>query len=534
MQGFSQKTRGFRETVRQALLGMAFGAWQETRESDIAKACRCVTLKELFSAAVQFATHWVKEKIKLDRSSSITEWLCTLRGLPGHKLLGVLRGFGVGSKKKKKRKQIPPPGVLSASGDWLHGRADLDKAWLQFFGDMEGGQIRPVHEFLNAAGSRPASVYSEVEFCVDALPTLTEVETEFLRMLPGKACGLDSLPPEAFKSNPQAMAELFYPVYMKTCLKLLQPLSWTGGVLFELYKGSGAHQLIESHRSIFLASCAGKSLHKILRTKVTAEIGPDLDGLHCSSRKQAPVTLPALAIQLLCRLHKQNKHAFGVFLLDTKCAYYSVIREVAVGGVESDKQIENLFHRFCLSGSDIAALRDIIRQGGAFGKSGLGSHLAAIVRSAYSYTWFVTRHASGDELCHTFAGSRPGANFADLVFAFIYAQILGKLRVLTQTAGIALELSYSGVKELWPRAGRERWQKVACVDASWADDTAAVAGSSDPERMLANITKTASLLMDGCRSFGLQPNAKRGKSALLLAIRGKNSRKCLAAHFHGD
>ena len=123
------------------------------------------------------------------------------------------------------------------------------------------------------------------------------------------------------------------PLYAKSCLKLAQPVAWKGGILYELYKGSGAHEAMESHRSIFLASCPGKALQKLMRNKVSFSIGSALDGLHCGWKKGAAVTLPSLAVQLLCRHSKRTNQSFAAFLLDVKCASYSVIREVAVGGV---------------------------------------------------------------------------------------------------------------------------------------------------------------------------------------------------------
>ena len=528
---FKKRTRRFKESYVADLSELAVRQWRDHGTSDIYLACKCAFLKELFGAAIKFATSWAKNRIKQDRRESVRSWLASLQHLPGYKILGALRQFGLGSRRKKKQR-APPPGIKSAQGAWICGRADLDSAWLKFFGDMEAGTILPTTTFLDAAGVRQSTAAEDLTFDLAALPTLFEIEQAFRSMVSGKACGLDLLPPEVFKANPQKLARAYLPLMMKSCLQLVQPLAWTGGVLFELYKGSGAHQLQENHRSIFLASCAGKSLHKILRAKVNDAIGGTLDGLHCGSRKHAPVTLPALAVQLLCRQHKAQNQSFGVFLLDVKCAYYSIVREVAIGGVESDRQVEQLFHRFQLSGMDIATLKEIIRNGGTMVEAGLREHLTAIVRSTYSYTWFVTRHGSHERLCHTVAGSRPGANFADLVFAFIYARILQNLRDAVSAQDAALRVGFSGIRSLWASPGRRHVEEV-CVDASWADDTAAVAGNAGPDKMMEDLLFTASTLMDQCCRFGLRPNLKRGKCAMLVAIRGAGSRACRLKHFHG-
>ena len=531
-QQLKKRTRCFRETFVRDVQELAFHSWRLNDLAGLHRACTCFLLKEVFGAAIGYATKWAKEKIKRDRTEALHEWLATLRHLPGHKILQALKRFGLGSRRKAVAK-APPPGVRLGDGSWALGRAQLNDAWLRFFGDMEAGVVKSTSSFIQEANARADSCEDGILFRLQTLPTICEIEQAFRTMTPGKSCGLDLLPPEIFKSCPQQLAQAYLPLMMKSCLRLVQPLAWTGGVLFELYKGAGAHQLMENHRSIFLASCAGKSLHKILRAKVTATIGAQLDGLHCGSRKEAPVTLPALAVQLLCRMHKRLNRSFGVFLLDVKCAFYSVIREVAIGGVEADSQVERLFCRFGLNGEDIALLRDIIRQGGTMTASGLDDHLAAVVRSTYAYTWFVTRHGSQDKLCHTVAGSRPGANFADLVFAFIYGRVLERLRGVVADKDAALQVPFSGVKTPWPSLDGSLAGHVACIDASWADDTAAVSGHSDPRQMMTKLLVIASTLMDQCQSFGLRPNLKRGKCAFLVAIRGRHSKACRVAYFSG-
>ena len=530
---FRKRTRFFQDSVCLHVLGEAFQKFRAPQGYTLRRVQHSLVLRELFASAVRFATGWAKKRIMLDRKRALHDWLSTLGHLQGPQLLGALRSFGVGGRKKKKAR-LPPPALRGEDGAFLKGQQELDDAWLRYFGDMEMGTVVQTADFLATARRGPGTSCEDVHFQLETLPTLLDIEQVFRQMVPGKATGLDLLPPEIYKACPQEMAKIYMPLFAKTCLKLEQPLAWSGGVLYELYKGSGAHDVMENHRSIFLASCPGKALQRLFRHKVSASIGHTLDGLHCGSKKGAPVTLPSLAVQLLCRHSKRVNRSFAAFLLDVKCAYYSVIREVAIGGMERDENIERLFHRFQLTGDDIAVLRDLIRQGGSMTASGLDSHLAAVVRSSYAHTWFVTRHGSQRRVCHTAAGSRPGANFADIVFAFIYDQILRKLRAQAIDDQVALRVPYTGTKELWVPEGSVAKSDVVCIDSSWADDTAAVAAADDPWCLLQSISRISSCLMDACRGFGLTPNLKRGKCALLLALRGPGSQRCKREYFGSD
>ena len=348
-----------------------------------------------------------------------------------------------------------------------------------------------------------------------------------------KAHGLDNLPAELFKSMPGALAKLYCPLYTKAALTCQQPAQWKGGILFDMYKGQGSAD-VASFRSLFISSLPAKAMHRILRSRLRGTMDDTLHELHCGSAKGRPVSLPTHVLRLALRKHKAAKQSCAVLFLDTATAYYAVVRDFALGDITSDKDILAIFCRFGLTDMDVCELKDLIQAGGVLTQSGVSEHLIHILKDIYTQTWFVSRFCQGDKICATKLGSRPGSTFADLIFAFIYHRILERIRCRAQQLGLHVPVPYSGAKSLWCRPEEARAIRVPLLDTTWADDSAFGTADADPERLLLKARKLATVVVLECRAHGLKPNLKRGKSALLLALRGTGCRKAAAAWFPND
>ena len=96
-------------------------------------------------------------------------------------------------------------------------------------------------------------------------------------------------------------------------------MQWRGGILYEAYKPSGAHDQFENFRSLFVSSFLGKAFDKTLRSKLGAE------------------TFPALFILTHLRRLRSSKLDGAILFIDTKSAYYRI---VATGCIETDQVIE--------------------------------------------------------------------------------------------------------------------------------------------------------------------------------------------------
>ena len=57
-------------------------------------------------------------------------------------------------------------------------------------------------------------------------------------------------------------------MYYKALLRVDAPLAFAGGLLHELYKGSGVASLFDSWRSILCSNSCGKRLHSAVRSRI--------------------------------------------------------------------------------------------------------------------------------------------------------------------------------------------------------------------------------------------------------------------------
>ena len=232
------------------------------------------------------------------------------------------------------------------------------------------------------------------------------------------------------------------------------------------------------------------------------------------------MTLPSLSTHLLVRKFCSAEDSMAAFFLDIKTAYYSTVREIALGAFESDELVAKVFARFRLEASAASELMDIVRRGGILSDERVGPHMLAVLQDLYRRSWFVTPYSDGAEICRTSVGTRPGSNFADMIFAFVYHRLWQQIRVEAAQQKLTVEVPYTGSPVPWVGADDVIQEHVHCLDATWAEDSVVLTTASEPAQMIPRARQLIRLVLEGCGRFGLTPNLKRGKSALLLALRG--------------
>ena len=527
-----QSTRRWNEGFKAFVLGITLRRWAHGGAEFQPWQRKTIVLRELFAAAIRYNTTWAKKRIRQDKQAALTQMLSGMQGLQGAQLLRHLKNFGLGGRAQR-RGRPPEPAIQSAQGEILMGRLEHELAWTEFFGNMEGGEIIPTADFIDDVWSQQCDTGTVCEVDWDTVPKLWELEHAYLTVACGKASGLDSIPPELLKAAAPEAARLFFPLVMKSTLQVAQPLQWKGGLLYESYKKTGAADKLESYRSLYVASVPGKLFHRVLRSRLNQRTSEQLGGLHCGAKAGSSVSTPSLALHLLVRAAARNKRSAAVIYLDTKTAYYAIVRELALGNIYEDSFAIRLFERFRLSAEDLAELMDIVRAGGTVTEAGASQHLVEMVKNIYKDGWFVTRHSSGGRVCRTTKGSRPGSSWADLLFTYIYDRILAKVRTTAECEGYGVVLKWSGIKELWPRE-LDRAHELHCLDCTWADDTAAYTEHETADGLVGQAEAMMGELLDTCVQFGLQPNFKKNKTMAVFALRGKGSRKAAARLFAGN
>ena len=218
----------------------------------------------------------------------------------------------------------------------------------------------------------------------------------------------------------------------------------------------------------------------------------------------------------------------ATMFLDMRAAYYRVIREVATGDIRCDATVAFVLKRFGLGGEEAHDLMQLIKEGGAMRDAGVSSAICSAVGDFHYRTWFISMNSSGDKLCSTLAGSRPGESWADALFSYVFARVL--CRIMEIAEGEELLSYHSLDEEAGIFANPEAGTSCEARDTTWADDVALPLSDPDPDRLIRKAQRFAALVLSHCESFGLEPNLKRGKTSLLLVLQGKGSQQAKARY----
>ncbi|CAE6930722.1 unnamed protein product [Symbiodinium sp. CCMP2592] len=516
------KTRArHRASLWSSLLSRAFRQWGAGEEYGVIPlVAKQGMIYEIIAAAVNYATLRIKKGIRQGKNAFLDR-VAKGGAAKASEILSTVKRVGIGGRQAKTYNR-PPPKLLAPDGTIAASRAARDEIWLDQFSRQECGEIVDTAKYLGRPW-KPVIVDMQFDWNLEEIPSFFEVETAFRHAPMRKSCGLDHLPGELLRADPAGMAKAAFPLFLKATLSLRQPAQWRGGLLREAWKKKGPIQDPASYRSLFVSSMLGKTYHKVLRARATQYTADMLLGFQMGTRKQAPVTLPSLYIQAHLRRGVRERLSTAVLFLDVQSAYYTVIRDMSVGPIESPEVVAKLFQYFSLDQADLAEFWGDIQQGGVMGQSTMPPSLRHLAKDTMHQSWFVTGYGTSSRVCVTQAASRPGEAWADLVFAFVLGKILCRIREAAAGEDLLQVLHHDG--ECGPYAKPGDGEEVQALECAWADDAAFPTADRAPEKLLAKASRLCSVVLHECARHGLQPNLRPGKTALLLVLRGPGSRK---------
>ena len=243
---------------------------------------KLVLLHEVAALAVKFATMFVRVRIKERKNEIMAKFANNLGKVQPEQILRQVKSLGLGKRRAAPWKRCLPR-LVDSSGRPVVGRGSLDELWLDVFGNMELGVVKPADELIAEACVRVQG-YDDFEPELRALPTISEVEAVVRDTEKGKASGLDRIPGEALRRAPGRVASMYFPLMLKAATGLHQSIQWRGGILAECYKQSGSQQDTASYRSLFVSSVPGKAYHRLLRGKIAANTEDCLADTHFGVR----------------------------------------------------------------------------------------------------------------------------------------------------------------------------------------------------------------------------------------------------------
>ena len=524
-----KKRTQHRKQWKAVTLRRAFDRW--ARQDNLERGlCREPDdlLYQLHATAIGYITWHIKKAIRVHKNNYLKQLIADGPQNAMQLLQRAKRG-GIGGKKETKATR-PLPLLVDKDGKVASSQEDHDELWLRHFGDQESGILVSVAKFLETEDTTVGRE-QQVTWTHQDLPTVQEIE-DLVRKLPkNKAVGLDGVPAEVLKADPSSAALTLAPLFIQAMTRMTQPIQWRGGVLYNAWKRAGPISQPSSHRSLFISSVVGKLYHRLLRQKTHPQLQHELHSMHLGSQPKAPMAYASLYIYSHFRCGARKGRSTGAMFLDTTAAYYRVLREAVVGDIRCDHTVAWIMKRLGMDGEDMAHLYEVIQTGGFMAEAGVGEAMMTALRDVHHRTWCVSKHTTGRTLVHALAGSRPGESLADAIFAYVYARVLGKIFELAYGEGLLSTVRSDKGEGIFadPRNGVE----LPLRDTTWADDTAIPFDDEEPGRCIAKAKRLAAITISTCQSYGLDPNLKRGKTAIVLAIRGKGAQRARRTYLQG-
>ena len=148
--------------------------------------------------------------------------------------------------------------------------------------------------------------------------------------------GEDILGCELGRRFPREVAQIMFPVTVKSWLFKLPPVQWLGGQVQELHKTKGSTSQVASFREVMLGNMFGKKFSKCLRKdakqflddgSLSTQFGSGIGG--------GGTDVAHLYLRGLADFAKHKKLCCACIFIDVKTAFASLIREVAMSN-ESD------------------------------------------------------------------------------------------------------------------------------------------------------------------------------------------------------
>eukprot|EP00435_Cladocopium_sp_Y103_P016977 s3230_g4.t1 len=370
----------------------------------------------------------------------------------------------------------------------------------------------------------------EVQLQPHDLPSLTDLERSFRRVKSGKAVGEDCIPPELCRLYPVQMARMVYGQLLKLCVRGQEALLHKGGTLIAAWKRKGPQHCCESYRSLLISSHVAKSVHRAVRDHQATIYESFLQSEQIGGRRHVPVTMGVHYIRAAARVARRLKKSHAMIFLDLREAFYRVLRPLSIGGHMPDALLAFVAARLRLPDDAIADLHALLRRPSGTEQANMPRHMRRTLQALHTNTHF--KVPGQDDRVHTLIGSRPGDPFADVVFGFMFT------RILTAVEERLAEYDLLETFEDSPEPGLFPLNDAAPIThtmmgPTWMDDVCLSISSSSATETVHRAGLAASVLLETCTAHGVTPNLDKGKSEILLSLRGEGSRK-LKLQFFSD
>ena len=247
-------------------------------------------------------------------------------------------------------------------------------------------------------------------------------------------------------------------------------------------------------------------------------------------RQHQGVDFATHTLQSFLQLAASHKRSCGIFFLDIKSAYYRLLRTLAVGPTCSTEELGRILETMGMPAELLPDLRQAAAGTCALQQTGCPDWLTAFGNQFHRCTWFTTRHS--DDVTMTMRGTRPGDGFADLLFNLVVGRILRQLESDLEHEGIQTKLYWNGRIGFEAQDGTDTCTNA--LNVVWADDIAMMIHHDSPQDLVEVFEIAMKLTVERFAKHGLLLNFEKGKTEVLLLLRGPRSRTLKRDIFHKE
>ena len=426
-------------------------------------------------------------------------------------------------KKFRRNGPSPLPLLTRSDGSVCCTETEARDEWRRHFVDLEGGESVDAAKLAERCILRHSDVEAFDFLSADTLPDLDALIQTFRAVHPGKAAGPDMIPPAVCRPFATSLARVFWPVALKAIVFRTEPIGYKGGTLFHIGKPGQKQHNCTAERGILVQAAFEKILHKLLRGAAMQGFHKRASPLQIGGKKGLSANVGSFCSRAFLQYARTHGWSAGVLFSDLAAAYYSVVRELLLGGSLCEASIEDITASLGLQPEDLQLLSSYVESEAILNENGDEDFLTAIAREIHSSTWFWLHN--DDQLVHTKRGTRPGSSWADVLFSILFSRVL-KRRGDFSSEGLCPKIPWSGCRELVLYDARRKDSTVAEMqDIVYADDLATCVLTKTPQELPAAVQRVAGIQIDTLYAHGLRPNIGPKKTAAILAPVGQGSRQ---------
>ena len=468
----------------------------------------------------QFGT-LLRRSCRQDKATHVAKLADELETAPGASIHAAFKDL-VRPHGRKVQGNRPLPRLKQEDGSYCRTPEEIQARWRRHFAAIEaGGEVSPAALVAACVSAQQAKGGLQQVECA-SLPTYHQLELTLRDVAPRKAAGPDRIPPDLGRVFSARMAELLWPVLLKTVLYSAEAVGYKGSVLHRIPKPHGDRSLCSASRAITVQSIFSKVVQKSLRYLATEEFEKRSHPMLFGGRKGQSATFGAFSSRTFLRQAKAKGISAAIAFFDLSAAFYGVVRELLTGPGQCSRSVVELAQGLGLSEGNLQALSHIAATDPVISAADTPvlHQLSAEIGQA---TWFYMYRDSA--FTETHRGTRPGGPWADVLFHLLFTKISARAEL--PPAGCEVPtLPWDGRREPVPApAATECHQRLPVRDITYADDLAVCACSSHAACLSVSVTYAAASALDAIGAHGLVPNYGPTKTAVLLAPCGPESRR---------